>query len=299
MDTHLAGLEQAGPRPEGAGDVRRRQAAGLDVARVPQPALLALLLRRRARAANPATSASSIALSRCARVVAGVVGQPDGCRVGELGDEVLAPDLGRIHLHVARGLLDDALDHVGRLGPPGAAVGVDRRGVGEYRLDLAVDRRRPVLAGQQGRVQDRRHRRSECRQIGAHVGDGVDAQREELALRVQRHLGLGDVVAPVRIGQECLAALGRPLDRPADALGGPDQRASLRGTGRSSTRSRRRRRARSPAPSIPAGRVRKRTSAAARRAGSGWPRRACSSRRAPCRSRWRPAAPSRWGSAGC
>ena len=137
--------------------------------------------------------------------------------------KLLAPDLGRVDLHLARRLLDDALDDVGRLGPTGAAVGVDRRGVGEHRLDLGVDRRRLVLAGEQGRVEDRRHRRGEGREVGAHVGDRLDAQREEVALRVERQLGRGDVVAAVRVGEERLAALGGPLDRPADPLARPDQ----------------------------------------------------------------------------
>ena len=51
-----------------------------------------------------------------------------------------AADLRRVDLHLARRGLDQALDHVGRLGPAGAAVGVDRRGVGEHRRHFAVDR---------------------------------------------------------------------------------------------------------------------------------------------------------------
>ena len=134
----------------------------------------------------------------------------------------------RVHLHLARRGLDDALDHVGGLGPAGAAVGVHRRGVGEHRLDLGIDGRRLVLPGQQRGVQDGRHAGGEGRQVGAHVGDGVHAQRQEVALRVHRQLGRGGMVAAMRVGQEGLAALGRPLDRPADALAGPDQRRLFR-----------------------------------------------------------------------
>ena len=223
VDAHLAGLEQAGPRAERAGDVRRRDAAGLDVAGVAEAALLALGLRRRLARLEAGDVGHLDRLVEVGRVVADVVGQADRRRVREAGDEVLPPDLRRVHLHLARRLLDDALDHVGRLGPAGAAVGIDRRGVREHRLDLGVDRRRLVLAGEQGRVEDRRHRRREGREVGAHVRDRLDAQREEVALRVHRQLGVGDVVAAVRVGQERLAAVGGPLDRPADPLARPDQ----------------------------------------------------------------------------
>ena len=206
MHAHLAGLEQAGARAERAGDVRRRDAAGLDVGRVAEAAQLAALAPTAAlRAGKPATSAISIALSSVRVVVADVVGQRrPASRTGSSVMKLLPPDLGRVHLHLARRLLDDALDDVGRLGPAGAAVGVDRRGVGEHRLHLAVDRRRRVLAGEQRRVEDRRHARREGRQVGAHVGGRLHAQREELAVLVQRQLGVRDVVAAVRVGEERL-----------------------------------------------------------------------------------------------
>ena len=43
-----------------------------------------------------------------------------------------------------------------------------------------------------------------------------DPQRQELAVLVERQLGMGHVVAAMRVGDEALGALGRPLDRPAD-----------------------------------------------------------------------------------
>ena len=51
-----------------------------------------------------------------------------------------------------------------------------------------------------------------------------DAQREELAVLVERELGVRDVVAAVRVGEERLAALGGPLDRAVDVLRRPDHR---------------------------------------------------------------------------
>ena len=48
----------------------------------------------------------------------------------------------------------------------------------------------------------------------------VGAQRQELAVRVERQLDLGHVVAAVRVGDEGLRPRRGPLHRPADRLGG-------------------------------------------------------------------------------
>ncbi len=223
MHAHLAGLEQAGARTERAGDVRRRDAAGLDVAGVAEAALHALG-RRGGLARGEALHVGHLErLVEVRRVVADVVGEAHRRRVRKRGDEVLPADGGRVHLHVARALLDQALDDVGGLRPAGAAIGIDRHGVGEHRLHVDVDRRRLVLAGEQGRVEDGGHRRREGRQVRAHVGDRVGPKGEEVALCVHRHLGCRDVVATMRIREEGFAALRRPLDRLADVLAGPDQ----------------------------------------------------------------------------
>ena len=153
-------------------------------------------------------------------VVAGVVLQRDRRLIGEgvLRDEVLAAQLGRIAPGLARRRLDDGLEQIGRFRSPGAAVGVDRRGVGVDRIDRAVDRRRLVLTGEQRAVQVGRDARREGRQIGAHVGDGVHLERGEVAVGVHGQLGVGDVVAPVGVREEALGALGGPLHRPAEPL---------------------------------------------------------------------------------
>ncbi len=111
--------------------------------------------------------------------------------------------------------IDQPLQQERRLRPPGAAIGIHRDGVGEHRLHLGVDRRGLVTAGEQGGVQVSRHAGREGREIGAHVGERPDAQRQEVALRVQRHLGRRVVVAPVRVGHEAFRPLGGPLHRPA------------------------------------------------------------------------------------
>ena len=41
--------------------------------------------------------------------------------------------------------------------------------------------------------------------------------REEAAVRVERHLGRREVVAALRVAEEMLGPVGRPVHRPADA----------------------------------------------------------------------------------
>ncbi len=142
-------------------------------------------------------------------------------REGGGRDEVLPAQLGRIHLHFLRRLADDALDHEGRFGPSGAAIGVDRRGVSQRRLHVGVDERRRVLAGQQRCVEVGRHRRREGREIGAHVGDRLDLERQELAVLVERQLGVGDMVAAVAVGHERFGSFGSPFDGTSDTRGRP------------------------------------------------------------------------------
>ena len=84
-----------------------------------------------------------------------------------------------------------------------------------------MDRRRRVGAGQQGRIEDGRDRRREGREIGAHVGDRIDPERQELAVLVHGELGMARMVAALRVGDEGLRPVGRPFDRPLHLGGGP------------------------------------------------------------------------------
>ena len=209
MHADLARFEQAGARAERARDGGGRDAAGFDVGGVADAAQLAVL--HRVFFPRRKTGDVGQLQRRLQRriVVAGVVLQRDRRLIRELADEVAPAQLRRVDLQLARGGLDQALDDVGRLRPSRAAVGIDRRGVGEHRGHFAVDLRRGVLAGEQRRVQDGRNARSEGREVGAEVGGGLHAHGEELAVLVERELGHRDVVAAVRVGQERLGAVRR------------------------------------------------------------------------------------------
>ena len=90
------------------------------------------------------------------------------------------------HAEFSRAGIDQALDHIGRLGASGAAIGIDRHGVGEDGADAAVEGLDVVEAGQHAGAA-MRDVGPEGRQIRAHVAHQVDIHREELAVLGERH----------------------------------------------------------------------------------------------------------------
>ncbi len=125
-----------------------------------------------------------------------------------------------VHAEFARRGVDQPLDDVVALRPPGAAIGVHRDRVGEHADDVGVDRLEAIDAGQHLGARHGRDHRREGGQVGAHVGDVARAQRQELAVLVERDLARGDVVAALRVGQERLGPLADPLHRAAQLAGG-------------------------------------------------------------------------------
>ncbi len=161
-------------------------------------------------------------------VVAAVVEQPGGVEERELlgPHRVAAPDLDRIEAEVVGEQVDRPLDQGRCLGPAGAAVGDQRRGVGDDRSRGPGDRGDPVRA--------RRHHRRVPRHDRAdhRVGTGVDVDEDPegpdgavpIAADLDRlALGAGvaeagHVVAPVRV----------PDDRSTDPTGEPPEQDLLR-----------------------------------------------------------------------
>ena len=151
-----------------------------------------------ATAASPALGESRVVGNLQRRVqhlgkVAAIVGRADRrlVRHGVGGNEIAPADFGAIDLEHVRRLVGQPLQHVTRLGPAGAAIGIRRHRVGENAGDLDGDRRRAVDAGQQRRINRARDRGAEGRNIGAEIGDRVDTQCQEMSLGVERELGMG------------------------------------------------------------------------------------------------------------
>ena len=163
MDADVRALVQARLRPERARHRRRREPTRLEVGGEADAEVPALFARRLLLTTERLVVEDLQGLVEGAGVVAAVVEQRDRRLVRELvgRDEVLAPDLDRIHPQLARRQVDEPLDHIRGFGPACAAVRVHRRGVREDARHLTVDGGRGVRAREQRSVQVRRHRRRE------------------------------------------------------------------------------------------------------------------------------------------
>ena len=117
----------------------------------------------------------------------------------------------------ARALVDQPLQDVGAFGPPGAAIGVDRHGM---RVDAAAARikRGDVVGAGRHRGAEPGNIRAELREIGAEIAENVDAHGEEPAVRVERHFGRRQIVAPLRVAEEMLGAVRQPANRTPEPL---------------------------------------------------------------------------------
>ena len=161
------------------------------------------------------------ARGRARRVVAAVVVRSGRGLVRERvrGDEVPAPDLGRIERDLGGEHVHRALDHLRRLGPAGAA---DRAGRGRVRDD-----RRDVDLDLRDRVDAARHHRGQVGEeradagIGAGVLEDVEPQRRHPTVAVAAELELDPLRPSLVHRDEVLAARLGPAHRPP---GGARQR---------------------------------------------------------------------------
>ena len=152
------------------------------------------------------------------RVLAAVVDrtQPGDRRERErLGrDEVLAPDLDRIDAELVGRDVEGALDEVDRLGPAGAAVRGDRRGVRDRGLPVELDLRDDVHVLRHHLREERQERAD--RRVRTRVGQRAHAQTGDLAVALQAHLDVVHVPAAVPHRDHVLGARLGPLHRPAE-----------------------------------------------------------------------------------
>ncbi len=116
------------------------------------------------------------------------------------------------------GGIDEPFDIVIALRPPGAAIGADRRGVGNDDLRGHFDQRRGIDADDilDGIGRDRQRRIEE----GARIAIAAQAHGEEPPAFIERQLGRSRVVAAMVVGEEALGALVGPFDRSTDGTGG-------------------------------------------------------------------------------
>ena len=159
------------------------------------------------------------------REVADIVGHARRARIrhGRDGHEVARPRLDRIACHLAHPVLEHALEDVGDLGIAGAAIGVDRRGVGVDAPHPVMKGGNRVLAREHRAAEHRRNARAELALVGAETGDCIHVDCGDSPVPVERHSCLADVIAGVDVHHQGLAAGRGPAHRPAHQPRGPGQ----------------------------------------------------------------------------
>ena len=136
--------------------------------------------------------------------------------ISRFRDQIAAAELDAVDAEIARRHVEQALAKEIGLEPPRPAIGADRRLVGDMQRHVDADVRNAVGARQHLR-DVARARRAVGAQIGADVGMGVAAQRQDRAVALAGDLELAFGVARVIGGDQMLAAVLDPFHRPADS----------------------------------------------------------------------------------
>ena len=217
VDAHDRRLEVAALHaPDGRAEhARRRQAADLHVGGEAEAAVDATLAQLGLLAPERLHVHVREQLVERALVVAGVVDHPvhQLGREAVGGDEVLPPQLERVHAELRGELVHHRLDDVDALRPARAADRVGRELVREHAHDVALDVRDLVAAGDHA-ARERRDDRALDEVVAAAVLDDLRVDRGQRPVALGAQLGVGDVVAPVVRRGHVLGARGDPLDRP-------------------------------------------------------------------------------------
>src|ERR1700733_14099039 len=146
IDAHFRRFPQADAGAERTDRRRWRNATGFNVGGESDPAKFALSRGSGFPPWQTLIVGERQRFIERARVIARIIGHDDRRLMRERIDEVLPPKLGPVLSGFPRRDFHDALDDKSRFRAPGAAIGVDRRGVGIDRVDFAIDARDGVLA---------------------------------------------------------------------------------------------------------------------------------------------------------
>ena len=239
------------------GAFERAAPGSLDVVAEADAEPAALLARRLAagREVRPTGRRQRAALAF--GIIAAVVGHRqavagrDRRDIGHLlrRDEIAAADLVAAEAKLVGDAIEQPLHHERALRAPGAARRGRRHQIGEAERDLEPIGRQDIWADEiGGRIL---RQRKSGRRGGAVVVAEMAADREQLALAVDRRFHLPILLALVIGGGETFAAILDPFDRAAQQRARPPGSPAPPDRTGSWVRSRRRRRARSPGPAVP------------------------------------------------
>ena len=134
----------------------------------------------------------------------------------KFSDDVAAAQFYGVDPGLERGKVHQPLDQIVRFRLAGAAIGVDRRRVGEGAAHLVKDRRDVIDAADRTAGGIGRTDRAAGRKIRAHVGDRPHLEREKPAVLVEREPRAGKEIATVRRTDKILGAFEDPAHRTAE-----------------------------------------------------------------------------------
>ena len=200
VHAYRGGLPAAALEPEPArtDGPRRRVAADLGVGGEADAAVDALLTKRLGLTVHLGRVDVLEQLVERGLIVPRVVDDADRGLVagGERRDEVLPPQLERVHAQLVRELVHHDLDHVGRLGAARSPDRVRRELVRHHAGHVGHHRRRFVDAAHHERAQ-RRDQRRQQQLVGADVRDDLRVPGRERAVALGADLDVVDLVTPV------------------------------------------------------------------------------------------------------
>ncbi len=140
-------------------------------------------------------------------------------------DHVAAAEFSRIHAELARRLVDETLEGIRGHRPTRAAVGRCGNGVGENETASHVDRLHVVDAAVHVDQAERVDHRACEDNVGAHVGEVVEAHAEDAAILIQRQFAFVMNIASLLVAEEHLRTRPDPFHRAPELLRRVKERA--------------------------------------------------------------------------
>ena len=201
----------------------RRAAGGLHEAGDANPAAFPPVFRRHAAHREAAMVGGNDRIVQVGDEAAAVDHRAERLAIRKFVHQIAPPQVDRIEAVAAGGGVDQPLDHVVHFGLAGAAIGIDRHGVGEHPLHVHEDRRNRIAAAHGVGRRIGGTTWTARRKIRAEIGNCGNVQCQEATLVVQREAGAGNIVAALRGGDEVFRALADPLHRPTQSARRPQQ----------------------------------------------------------------------------
>src|SRR6185437_240247 len=131
-------------------------------------------------------------------------------------DHIAPTQVEAVDAEFGRGKIERALDVVIAFGSARAAIGRDKRRVGENAFGRNFDQRRTVHTGDVFDLVSGRQQRPKLGEIAAHVAVSGQADRKNMRIVVECHFNDHVLRATVMVRYETTRAFIRPFDRPPE-----------------------------------------------------------------------------------